>query len=115
VNPISPRFDADLFAATWEACDSVSEVADRLDIPYATARSRAGRLRDLGVSLRAYRCGPRGGTPVRSGPVRRGQQTPAELGIDPAELRGLVEAYRTSRPYSRPSESVAGGPDSSEM
>jgi hypothetical protein len=93
----------------WARIDGIAEVAHELGATYAAVNNRAMRLRLQGVPLRGMRSPSRrrGGqslssqNPVgqdsgRIGVESRGDDDPSTRGVDPEELRDLVEAFRSS-------------------
>lgn len=69
----------------WGSCGTIAEVAARLGVNPYTLRNRAVRMRADGVPLRTI---PLGMPSERS-------HSPHEAGVDPDELRVLVEAFRS--------------------
>ena len=49
--------DAEDFVRTWQTCDSVADVADRLRMSKVGASVKASHLRRAGVPLKKYRTG----------------------------------------------------------
>ena len=85
------RFDRGELIAAWEACESISDVAQRLGITPHVAYARAGLLRLEGIELRRLAwnrtsTAPSSGSRVIDYPI-----VPESMRD---EVRELVEAYR---------------------
>lgn len=72
----------------WGRIDGIAAVARELETTYAAVAQRAMRLKLKGVPLRRMPRTPRAGVTIARAP------TAESLGIDPEELRELLEAYR---------------------
>jgi len=75
----------------WHAIDGIAAVARELGVTYAAVAQRAMRLRLRGVPMRRMPRTPRAGVTIARSP------TPESLGIDPEDLRDLLEAWGRSR------------------
>lgn len=63
---VKPRLPDKCFVLAYVACSSYEELAERTGLSDATCRSRASKLRKLGVKLAPYARAERAGTDVAS-------------------------------------------------
>lgn len=82
--------DEELIEA-WGRVDGIAAVARELGATYAAVNNRAMRLRTRGVPLRRMPRTQREGVRISAPP------SPSSCGVDPTELRELVDAWKRSR------------------